>query len=381
MRKRFGMEVSVERNTALEEIDKLFAMHKDDIERKYIRIFDENQEKLVNELLSAILSLKKYYPVRFLQFQIMRTDLYQNKYQIQVCGYNKKWFLDDERTVAYVDIEFLFEPFKELSEILSSDILKYMGAVSKYDIDNIVNEFFILSYNKSSSLIRKDFVAFDEWLAANNKSYRKPYRVLWGDYRGNCETLFYQDVLGKDSKIFVKECKDDKKEGHLFFSFTKCNLEKEKFSQEKFAYLNMKGSRMKEIIFDKCDFGESNFRETVMEWCSYAGNRIYGCNFSKVKGYQLDFEDAFISNSTFEEIELRKGNFSGARLIGVDFKDCNLEECCFKNATLSMVDLRAKNLEGIDLTGAKLEQVYIEEKDIKVLNLTQEQEQQVFVLS
>lgn len=370
----------MERNLALEKLGELFALHKDKTEHRYRQIFEQHQEQLVQDLLAAVLELKKYYPIRVLQFQIMRTDLYQKKYRIEVCGYNKKWYLDEERTTAYVDIEFLFEPFKELEKVLSQDYLKYMGAVSQYDIDNIVNEFFLSCYNRSASSIRKDFLLFDEWLLQNKKSYRKPYRVMWGDYKGRADILFYQDKIGKSNEELLKACEEDKKEGHQLFSFVGSDLKKIRLEKEKFAYLNMKKSTLEEVIFEKCDFGESLFMESIMDWCTYADNRMYGCNFSNVKGYQLDFHGASITNTVFTGMELRKGNFCGAELVGIDFQDCKLEECNFQNATLTMVDLRAKTLEGIDLTGAKLEQVYIYEKDIETLQLTEEQKSHVYVL-
>ena len=371
----------MDRKLALERLEELLALHKDKTERKYRQIFEQHQEQLVEDLLAAVLKLKKYYPVRILQFQIRRTDLYQKKYRIEVCGYNKKWYQDEERTTAYVEIEFLFEPFKELWTILEADLLKYMGAVSRYDIDNMVNELFISCYNRSSTIIRKDFLMFDEWLMQNKKSYRKPYRVMWGDYRGRTDMLFYQDKLGKDAKELQKACEDETKEGHQFFCFVESDLKNISLQQEHFAYLNMKKSNLTEVAFDRCEFGEGLFMDCVMDWCTYTDNKIYGCNFAGVKGYQLDFRGASIANTTFEGMKLRKGNFKGAELVAVDFKDCELDECSFQDATLSMVDLRTEKLEGIDLTGARLEQVYIYEKDMESLCLTDEQKKHVYVLA
>ncbi len=371
----------MDRRLALERIEEIFTLHKDRVERKYRQILEQHQEQLVKDLLAAVLTLKKYYPIRILQFQIMRTDLYQKKYRIEVCGYNKKWYLDEERTTAYVDIEFLFEPFKELAAVLEEDLLKYMGAVSQYDIDNIVNEFFISCYNRSATGIRKDFLLFDEWLIQHKKSYRKPYRVMWGDYRGRADVLFCQDKPGKTSDELCTACEEDKKDGHLFFSFVDSDLKDITLTEERFAYLNMKRSKLKKVNFEKCEFGECLFMESIMDWCSYADNCFYGCNFNNVKGYQLEFAGASIRNSVFTGMELRKGNFQRAELVAVDFKDCSLEECSFRDATLSMVDLRAEKLEGIDLTGARLEQVYIYEKDMEVLGLTDEQKKHVYVLT
>lgn len=371
----------MERNLALEKINALFELHSSRTEMEYKKLLEENREQLTQKLLEAVMSLKKYYPIRVLQFQIMRTDLYQKKYRIQVCGYNKNWYMDEERTVSYVDITYLFEPFKELAKLLEEDLLKYMGAVSQYDIDNIVNEFFITCFNRSSTKMREGFFLFDEWLAQNNKKYRIPYRVMWGEYRGRTDILYLQDKLGKETADFEKECEKDQREGHLFFSYVDSNLADMKITNEKFAYLNLKKSNLKEVNFEKCVFGESMFRESVMEWCSYSESVFYGCNFSKINGYQLDFQNSSITNTGFENMKLRKGKFQGAKLFAVDFKNCVLEECDFRGATLSMVDLRAERLSGIDLTGAKLEEVYIHERDMEELHLSKEQSEHVYVLT
>lgn len=370
----------MERELALEKLRELLEEKKEVTQRRYRELLKRAQKQLVEELLEAVLKLKKYYPIRVLQFQLMRTDLYQQKYQIEVCGYNKNWYLDTQRTTAYVDIAYLFQPFQQLKEMLKEESNRYMGAVSSYDINNLVNEFFITCFNRSATQIREDFFLFDEWLALNQRAYRKPYRVLWGEYRGKTDILYLQDELGKESKDFIKVCEHDKKEGHQFVCFVQSNLKDMKLEKEKFAYLNMKKSNMQEVEFDNCQFGESMFQDSVMDWCSYEDSVFYGCNFSRIEGYQISFLNANIVNSSFEGMKLRKGNFEGAKLTAVDFSESNLAECNFKNATLSMVDLRAEHLEGIDLTDAKLEEVYIHEKDMELLHLSEEQKEHVYVL-
>ena len=370
----------MERELALEKLREKFELKKEFVERRYIEILRAEQQQLVEELLEAVLKLKKYYPIRVLQFQIMRTDLYQQKYQIEVCGYNKKWYLDEERTTAYVDVTYLFEPFQKLKMELEEESSVYMGAVSSYDINNLVNEFFITCFNRSATQMRESFFLFDEWLLQNQRTYRKPYRVLWGEYRGRTDILYLQDEYGKEAKDLLKVCEHDKKEGHQFICFVQSNLKDMKLEKEKFAYLNMKKSNMQEVEFDNCQFGESMFQESVMDWCSYANSTFYGCNFSNINGYQIAFPNAVITNSSFEGMKLRRGNFQGAKLVAVDFSKSNLNECNFRNTTLSMVDLRADNLEGIDLTDAKLEEVYIHEKDMELLHLTEEQKEHVYIL-
>lgn len=370
----------MKRTLALERISDFFSRYKDRVEETYIQLLGMHQKELIEDLLNTVLQLKKYYPIRILQFQIMRSDLYQKKYRIEVCGYNKRWYLDEERTKAYCDISYLFQPFKELAEELEAEIFQYMGAISQYDIDNMVNEFFVDCFYRSASKIREGFFLFDEWLQQHNRSYRKPYCVMWGDYRGKTDILFFQDKPGKDTELFLKACESDKKEGHYFFSFVASMLEEITVSGENFAYLNFKRSKLQEVTFEKCSFLASLFKENTMDWCTFADSRLYGCNFSEIKGYQLKFENTTIMNTTFENAQLRKGNFSNAKLIGVDFQNSDLSECSFKGATLSMVDLRVASLKDIDLTGAKLREVYINEEDIPLLQLTKEQRENVYVL-
>lgn len=370
----------MDRTLALEKIRGNFDLKKDSVQRRYKELLNSCKSQLVDELLDAVLKLKKYYPIRVLQFQIMRTDLYQGKYRIEVCGYNKFWYLDEERTTAYVDIEFLYEPFQKLKEELEAEVPVYLGAISQYDINNMVNELFISCFNSSAPQMRESFFVFGEWLLQNNRAYLKPYRVIWGEYKGRTDILYLQDEFGKETKEFIKLCEQDKKAGHQFASFVQSNLKDMKLKEEKFAYLNMKKSIMQEVTFENCQFGESMFRESVMDWCSYANSIFYGCNFGRIKGYQIEFTNSVITNSSFEEINLRRGNFQGAKLVAVDFSNSCLNECNFRNATLSMVDLRTADLDGIDLTDAKLEEVYINEKDIELFHLSEEQREHVYIL-
>lgn len=370
----------MDRALALEKLKGTFELKKDNTQRQYELILQKHKVQLTQKLLEAVLQLRKHYPIRVLQFQLMRTDLYQDKYRIEVCGYNKNWYLDEERTTAYVDIAYLFMPFQKLKQELEQGISVYMGAVSLYDINNMVNEFFISCFNHSAMQMREGFYLFDEWLLSNSRTYRKPYRVMWGEYRGRVDVLYLQDEYGKEAQDLIKVCEHDKKAGHQFLSSVHSNLKDMRLKGEKFAYLNVKKSSMQYVEFEHCQFGESMFQESVMDWCSYNGSTFYGCNFSRIKGYQLGFANTVITNSSFEGINLRRGNFQGARLVAVDFGKSNLSECNFRNTTLSMVDLRAESLEGIDLTDARMEEVYINEKDMELLHLTEQQKENVYVL-
>lgn len=373
----------MDRNTALEKLAERFAEEKERLSQAFEAHVTEHYEELIKKLYAGIRKLDTQHPIRVIQFQIMRADLYQGKCCIRVCGYDENWYMDEKRCEYDLEMPEWYVPFQKVIDQLDKESYVYMGAVTIYDIRNLVCEHFIACFLKAAMQIRQEFLLFDEWAKQNGLQYQPPYRVVWGVYRGAAETLFCMECTGKSADDLKAECERDAKRGrqaHLHKSFVGSKVENAKFSGENFAYLNMKNSHMSRVSLENCMFGQAMFLHAVMEWCSFAQATLYGCNFNEVEGYQLDCRNASITNSCFEKAKLRKGKFDGATLTDITFADAVLEECSFQNAKLYRVDLRAATLSGIDFTGAKLEDVYIHANDVEHLQLTEEQAEHVYVL-
>lgn len=371
----------MDRRIALEKIKEQFEEEKPRLKQKFLKNVSEREQELVAALFEGIKKLNTDYPIRVLQFQMMRGDIYQAHSPITVCGYNADWYLDEERTEYQIAADYLYEPFEELEEKMKKEISVYMGSVTIYDIKNLVCEYFLECFTDMADKIQEKFYLFDEWAKEEGIAFEIPYRILWGEYRGRTKTIFYQGKIGKGKEEIQRELKESKeKEAHLFSSWVKSQVTDLILEQENFAHLNMKSSSLSQVVFRKCMFARAMFQKSVMEWCSFEKSILNGCNFSNLQAYQLDFSHAQISNCSFEENKLRKGKFDEAELTDVAFTEGSLSECSFRNAKLCRVDFRTKNLENIDFTGAEFQDVYVHVQNVDEIKLTPEQMKQVYVL-
>lgn len=371
----------MDREIGLKKVKECIEEKKPFLQKEFLKLAEEQKEKLVSELYEGMKHLDKQYPIRILQFQIMRADIYQGDCYITVCGYDKDWYLDEKRTEYKISAKYLYQPFQELEEHMKKEISIYLGGVSIYDIRNIICEYFIECFVNLADTIQEKFYLFDEWARENEIIFEAPYYIVWGEYRGITKTLFYQGKLGKTKEDIQKELEENKeKQAYLFGSWVESNLTDMVVIQQNFAHLNMKNSSLNQVKFHKCMFARAMFQNSVAEWCSYEKSILNGCNFNNLQAYQLDFSNAQIENCSFEGIKLRKGRFDGAVLTDVAFTDGTLEECSFQNGKLCRVDLRAEKLMNIDFTGAELEQVFIYGKHADKLKLTPKQQSQVYIL-
>lgn len=374
----------MDRKSALIKLEELFMEERKRTGEEFEALAAASGEALRDLLFEGIRSLDHEYPVQVLQFQVMRSDLYQDRCRIMVCGYDKGWYQDPGPVEGFAEADFLYQPFLELIRRLNDQIGVFMGAVSVYDVRNLVCEYFMECYKGLAGRARSWFFLFDEWAKEEGFHFPVPFRVVWGPYRGETEMIFHMDRTGKSHAEFLEELEEDKKrnrEMHFYFSFVQSSQNGLQCGKEGFAFLTMKQSSFVHTQFKECKFASPDFQDSVMDWCSFEGSSLFGSNFSRGRGYQVNFGGTDIRNSTFEKIHLRKGDFTGAKLNGVAFTDGILEECSFRDASLTDVDLRAVSLEGIDFTGAVLERVYIWEKDAADLKVTEKQAEQVLVVA
>ncbi len=366
----------MDRKTALEKLGQSFEAEKAALTQCFIEQMERHLDALVGEIYSAIQTMGETDSVQMIQIQVMRTDVYQGKSRIIICGYNENWYLDENHWQSEVEAAYLYEPFAEMERRLAKGLSAYMGAVTDYDVRNLVCEHFIKCFSEQAARVRNHFALFDEWAETQGLVLSVPYRVLWGAYREHVETLFYMDKKQKGTKEFRTELKDN----NLFRSFVESSVSDTEICGKNFAFLNMKSSALERALFTKCVFGQSLFIRASVQWCQFRQCMFYGCNWIQTDGYQMDFNDAQIVNTAFEEMKLRKGKFDGAILTDVSFYDAALEECSFRNATLTRVDLRVSSMENLDFTGAVLQDVYVHYKDADKLTLTEEQSEHVYVL-
>ncbi|MBO4751065.1 MAG: pentapeptide repeat-containing protein [Lachnospiraceae bacterium] len=373
----------MERKKALGIVQEKMEAAKQGLKQAFDEKFAASKEKLVQDLYAGIDQLDKTYPIRILQFNILRSALYEEKPSIAVTGYDHSWYTDEKRTVSYVDVSYLFEPFAKSIHEIDEELSVFMGAVTAYDLRNDLCEYFIECFMQKDHELAAAFDRFDEWASQHGFSLTVPYRIVMGQTYENVNMIFAMDRTSKKKEDFLKEIKTDsnkKRPGPMFHCFVESDLAGMQLEKENWGHHNIKNSKLSKVQFKNCAFIALFAEKCDIEWTNFKECHLYGGNFSRSQAYQLDFEGSTIENTTFEGISLRKGKFEGARLENVIFKDATLEECSFKNATLKNVDLRVSKAEHIDFEGAILEDVFIHVTDADQLDLTGEQQGHVFVL-
>ena len=373
----------MERKKALGIVQEKTEAEKQNLKQAFEEAFTASKEKLISALFTGIDQLDKSYPIRVIQLNLLRSALYEGKPCIAVTAYDHKWYMDEKRTVSYVDIAYLYEPFAQSIHKLEDEISVYMGAITTYDLKNDLNEYFIECVMEKEHDLASAFDRFDEWAAEHGLLLTVPYRIVMGQTYENVKMLFAMDKTGKTKEDFLSEIKEDttkKRPAHMFHSFVESNLSGFELSDENWGHLNIKHSKLSKGKFQKCEFLALFAEKCESEWIDFKNCRLYGCNFMDGQAYQLDFQGSFIENTTFKGINLRKGKFEGARLENVTFEGATLEECDFRNATLKNVDFRVSKSEHIDFEGAVLENVFVHIDDTEKLELSDEQQENVFVL-
>ena len=97
----------MDRKTALEKLGQSFETEKAALTQCFIEQMERYLDALVGEIYSAIQTMGETDSVRMIQIQVMRTDVYQGKSRIIICGYNENWYLDENHWQSEVEAAYL----------------------------------------------------------------------------------------------------------------------------------------------------------------------------------------------------------------------------------------------------------------------------------
>lgn len=273
------------------------------------------------ELLGEQMEKQEKEYVCFLYISVLKTDLIDRKYRIFLHGLDMRWYLDDEPAEAYADAKELFEPLNRLRNALEEANSGYGGAVSSYDIQNLLFDQLPLMDSMICQILRYRLRDWEE-KGIFDKVVRSPYWLLkWGEYRDRSEFLVQTDRVEKADSAWKEELK---KAAH--------NPEKMVFSywyKGKCQGKDPKNLDMRFITFEECTIQDIKFDHCIMEGSRFPKSKISGCSFE------------------------------GCNLSGADFRGCSFENTSFAGAELPSAIIPAESIPFLEISAEQLQAIYV----------------------
>lgn len=322
----------MERETALQSYREAVSGKIADFRSNMEKHLVEHAEYLENivrsgmELLGEQMKKQEKEYVCFLYSSVLKTDLIAGKYRIFFHGLDMRWYLDEEPAEAYVDAAELFEPLERLRNTLEEANSGYGGAVSSYDIQNLLFEELPLMDSMICQILR---YRLRDWETKGifDKVVRSPYWLLkWGEYRDRAEFLLQTDRVEKSDSAWKEELK---KAAHdpekLVFSY---------WYKGKCQGKDPQNLDMRFITFEDCMVQDVKFENCNMEGSRFPQSRISGCCFD------------------------------GCNLSGADFRNCSFENTSFAGAELTAAIFPAESIPFLEISAQQLQaiQIYREEQ-------------------
>lgn len=286
----------------------------------------ENMVKSGMDLLGEQMKKQEKEYVCFLYSSVLKTDLIAGKYRIFFHGLDMRWYLDEEPAEVYVDAAELFEPLDRLRNALEEADSGYGGAVSSYDIQNLLFEELPLMDSMICQILR---YRLRDWETKGifDKVAHSPYWLLkWGEYRDRAEFLLQTDRVEKPDSAWKEELKkaahDPEKMVFSYWYKGKCQGK------------NPQNLDMRFITFEDCTVQDVKFENCNMEGSRFPQSRISGCSFE------------------------------GCNLSGADFRNCSFENTSFAGAELTAAVFPAESIPFLEISAQQLQsvQIYREEQ-------------------
>ncbi len=259
--------------------------------------------------------------VCFLYICILKTDLIHRKYRIFLHGLDMRWYLDEEPVETYVDAEELFEPFDRLRSALEEADSGYGGAVSRYDIQDLLFDELPLMDSMICQILRYRLRDWEE-KGIFDKVARSPYWLLrWGEYRDRSEFLVQTDRVEKPASAWREELKKaaHNPENMVFGYWYRGKCQGKDPKDLDLRFITFEESAIQDIKFENCN----------MEGSRFPKSRISGCSFK------------------------------GCNLSGADFRDCSFENTSLAGAKLLSAIIPAESIPFLDISAEQLQVIHV----------------------
>lgn len=279
----------------------------------------EDLEALVKEAMELLgIQMEKQGKeyVCFMYFSLLKTDLINRNYRIQLHGLDVSWYMDEEPAEVYVDVKDLFTPLDDLWNELIRSNQGYGTFVNDYDVRNLLFDELAIIDNMICQVLR---YRLRDWEKKGifDPVTRSPYWVLrWGEYRDQSEILVRTDRVEKDAGIWKAELsKASRNPVNMVFSYWyKGTYENRTIKDMDMRFITFEDSTIQNMVFQNCNFEGSRFPGSRLTGCSFEGCNLWGADFSESTFEQTSFAGAELAAAVFPAESVPFLNISAEQL-------------------------------------------------------------------
>jgi len=348
-----------------ENIEKFATELHDQIYNKIYDSREENYYEIQKGILESFRNLlikinEEEKEVSYINVSLLRSNIKNNGCLLLISAYNAKWFLDNNPIEIYYDCSWLLKFIHEYNEKLSIEAKKYVGKVTKEDIERIKWE--SLNKDYKGFLIPMFRNALENIIKLEEyKTMKKAleFSISVGEYKDLTQPIWVES----EKEVSLSELKFDieqKNENKIVFKHFK-NLdlsngiyENTNFMYTKFETMNFTNCNLHDDIFMgskfwNCNLQNADLSYSVLWFSDFEGSNLRGADFSFVNHEQeIDYgqiEEKIFNRINFKKTDLTDANLMCADLAGCDFRDAILDNCNMEDAFLykALINKEYKN--------------------------------------
>lgn len=128
-----------------------------------------------------------------------------------------------------------------------------------------------------------------------------------------------------------------------------CKIENCDFSDQE-----LKNCQFVNTTFSNCNLSMIKINNTQFNDVSFIDSKILGVNFCKCTGilFEVNFRDCILDFCSFEKMKMHNTEFIKVSMVGVDFAEANLQKARFLDVDLQDAIFARTNLTEADLSTA-----------------------------
>lgn len=245
----------------------------------------------------------------YFQFSVLRTNLIQEKtYTVVLEGCDARWYLDPEPVEVSFQMDGWFEEKKEKWESLYALTGKYMGKVSRYDVDSWASDTILRENSAAAHLLRTLLYDIEREETFASIPKETVYQIRYGEYRDASELVLKTDYVEKTQKQWEKALRmTQANQDHLVFSaWYRAEIKDSQADGKKLLFSRFEECRLEGVSFRDADLTGARFWGCIIEGCSFAGAVLTDADFSGSQMEENDFTGARMAGTVFSPEMLPK---------------------------------------------------------------------------
>jgi len=148
--------------------------------------------------------------------------------------------------------------------------------------------------------------------------------------------------------------------------------EARKVSFEKMVFTNVTvtdctfvGIELTDVIFEKCDLSNVCLTDSFFHRTEFRNCKLIGTDFARSKFRNVRFTGCVGDYAAFRLSDFKHTVFEGNSLVGADYYHCSLHKSAFADCQIDQAIMSGTRLEGIDLSDCEFDGLTVEIEDLK----------------